>query len=259
MTAIVAGLSGIIRRFNQGGKEQHVLRGVSLELERGDFLALLGTSGSGKSTLLHILGLLDRPDSGSYLLNGQDTLSLSDDEASELRNRFIGFVFQSFHLMPQSTALENVMLPGMYTGMPGPAMRKRARELLERVGLSDRESHTPAQLSGGQQQRVSIARALFNTPDLLLADEPTGQLDAATSREVMALFRDINASGTSIVMVTHDPETAMAARRRIRMRDGLLEREDEGSEQGHDTTGTFRRAAPNQGAAPFPSPAEPQA
>lgn len=218
----VVSLSGVMRKYSLEGRETIVLRGISLDLEQGDFLALVGSSGSGKSTLLHILGLLDRPDSGSYLLNGQDALSLDDDEASALRSRFIGFVFQSFYLMPQSTALDNVMLPGMYSGVSRTAMRERAKELLARVGLGDRANHTPSQLSGGQQQRVSIARALFNNPLLLLADEPTGQLDTATSREIMSLFRSINASGTSIVMVTHDPETAMSARQQIRMEDGLF-------------------------------------
>ena len=222
----VASLSGVTRSFSRDGRETIILKGISLELEQGDFLALVGSSGSGKSTLLHILGLLDRPDAGAYLLNGQDALSLTDDEASTLRSRFIGFVFQSFYLMPRATALENVMLPGMYAGVSRSAMRARAKELLERVGLADRADHTPSQLSGGQQQRVSIARALFNNPLLLLADEPTGQLDTATSREIMSLFQTINASGTSIVVVTHDPETAMSARRRIRMDDGLLVSED---------------------------------
>lgn len=233
-TPSVARLSGITRCFSRAGRETVVLRGVSLDLARGDFLALVGSSGSGKSTLLHILGLLDKPNSGSYLLNGYDVSALSDDEASSLRNRFIGFVFQSFYLMPHATALDNVMLPGMYAAMPRNAMRERAEELLERVGLADRAHHTPSQLSGGQQQRVSIARALFNAPDLLLADEPTGQLDSATTREVLDLFRDINASGTSIVIVTHDPETARAAQRRIRMYDGELQTEgDSDGPVGH--------------------------
>ena len=218
----VAALSGITRRFVQADKETTVLKGVSLELAEGDFLALVGSSGSGKSTLLHILGLLDKPDEGVYLLNGKDTSSLTDDEASHLRNRFIGFVFQSFYLMPRASALENVMLQGMYADVGGRAMRRKAKELLARVGLADRADYLPAQLSGGQQQRVSIARALFNSPLLLLADEPTGQLDAATSREIMSLFQEINNSGTSIVMVTHDPDTALSARRRLRVNDGLL-------------------------------------
>lgn len=222
----LAELRGITRSFFQAERETQVLRGVSLTLERGDFLALVGSSGSGKSTLLHILGILDQPNGGSYHLNGYDVGKLDDDEASLIRSRFIGFVFQSFYLMPQASALENVMLPGMYTGESFSTMRKRALALLDQVGLADRADHTSAQLSGGQQQRVSIARALFNGPDLLLADEPTGQLDASTSKEIMTLFKEINASGTSIVVVTHDPETASGARRRIRVCDGFLESED---------------------------------
>jgi putative ABC transport system ATP-binding protein len=223
----VVSLSNVTRCFSQADKETAVLKGIFLELKQGDFLALTGSSGSGKSTLLYILGLLDRPDSGTYLLDGQDALRLTDDEASALRSRFIGFVFQNFFLMPHATALENVMLPGMYSGVSRSAMRSRATELLEKVGLADRAGHTPAQLSGGQQQRASIARALFNNPLLLLADEPTGQLDAATSREIIKLFQAINASGTTIVIVTHDPETAASARHRIKINDGVLGQEQD--------------------------------
>lgn len=221
-------LKDITRSFVQMERETLVLRGVSLTLRRGDFLALVGSSGSGKSTLLHILGILDQPSGGSYHLNGYDVGGLGDEEASLIRSRFIGFVFQSFYLMPQASALENVMLPGMYTGESFSSLRKRAMELLDQVGLADRASHTSAQLSGGQQQRVSIARALLNGPDLLLADEPTGQLDAATSKEIMALFKEINAGGTSIVVVTHDPDTALGAKSCIRVCDGLLQAESVG-------------------------------
>ncbi|WP_231117166.1 ABC transporter ATP-binding protein [Pseudodesulfovibrio alkaliphilus] len=224
--APLAELRGITRSFVQADRETPVLRGISLTLERGDFLALMGSSGSGKSTLLHILGVLDQPDSGTYHLNGHNVAGLDDEEASLVRSRFIGFVFQSFYLMPQASALENVMLPGMYTGEGLPSMRKRAMALLDQVGLADRADHTPAQLSGGQQQRVSLARALFNGPDLLLADEPTGQLDAATSTEILTLLQEINASGTSIVVVTHDPQTAQVARRCIRVHDGLVVPDD---------------------------------
>ncbi len=220
--APLAELRDITRSFVQAERETRVLRGISLTLHRGEFLALVGSSGSGKSTLLHILGLLDQPDSGSYALNGRDVAGLDDEEASLVRSRFIGFVFQSFHLMPHASALENVMLPGMYTGERLSSMRKRGLALLDQVGLADRAGHTPAQLSGGQQQRVSLARALFNAPDILLADEPTGQLDAATSEDILSLFQEINASGTSIVVVTHDPLTARAAKRSIRVHDGLV-------------------------------------
>ncbi len=215
-------LREITRRFVQADRETQVLRGISLTMHRGDFLALMGSSGSGKSTLLHILGVLDQPDSGTYHLNGYNVAGLGDEEASLIRSRFIGFVFQSFYLMPQASALENVMLPGMYTGEGFSSMRKRAMALLDQVGLADRAGHTPAQLSGGQQQRVSLARALFNRPDLLLADEPTGQLDAATSTEILALLKEINATGTSIVVVTHDPQTARVAKQCIRVHDGLV-------------------------------------
>jgi putative ABC transport system ATP-binding protein len=222
IAAPLAELRDITRSFVQAGRETRVLRGISLTLHRGDFLALVGSSGSGKSTLLHILGLLDQPDSGTYALNGRDVAGLDDEAASLVRSRFIGFVFQSFYLMPRASALENVMLPGMYTGERLSSMRERAMALLDQVGLADRVGHIPAQLSGGQQQRVSLARALFNEPDLLLADEPTGQLDAATSEDILALFQEINASGTSIVVVTHDPQTAQAARRSVRVHDGLV-------------------------------------
>lgn len=222
----LAELHGITRSFVQAERETQVLRGVSLTLVRGDFLVLVGSSGSGKSTLLHILGIIDQPDGGSYHLNGYDVGGLDDEEASLMRSRFIGFVFQSFYLMPQASALENVMLPGMYTGKPLSSIRTRAMDLLNQVGLADRAEHTPAQLSGGQQQRVSIARALLNKPDLLLADEPTGQLDASTSREIMSIFKEINDAGTSIVVVTHEPETVMGAKRQVRVSDGLLKVED---------------------------------
>lgn len=218
----VAVLSGITRSYEQAGRTVPILRDVSLTVGKGDYIALVGSSGSGKSTLLNIMGLLDRPTSGSYLLNGKNVHNLTDDEASRFRSRFIGFVFQSFYLLPKTSALENVMLPGLYSSTPLPLLRTRAKSLLEDVGLGDWRDHTPAQLSGGQQQRVSIARALFNAPDLLLADEPTGQLDTATSLEILKIFEQINNRGTTIVLVTHDPETAQAAKRRIRVKDGLL-------------------------------------
>lgn len=218
----VASLQGISKRYMQAGRQINVLQDVSMAVNRGDYIALVGTSGSGKSTLLNILGLLDAPNTGSYLLNGKNTHNLSDKEASELRNRFIGFVFQSFHLLPKTSALENVMLPGMYSGETMAILRKRARHLLDQVGLADWAGHTPAQLSGGQQQRVSIARALFNSPDLLLADEPTGQLDATTGDDILRTIADINSRGTSIVLVTHEPKIAAAAHKRIRVERGGL-------------------------------------
>ncbi len=203
-----------------GGGEVPVLRGIDLAVEEGEFLALQGTSGSGKSTLLSILGLLDRPSSGRYLLRGRDVSALSDDELSDLRNQAIGFVFQSFHLIPYATALENVLLPGMYGHAPQGRLRRRAEDLLARVGLSDRRHFKPGRLSGGQQQRVAMARAMLNDPDLLLADEPTGQLDSATSAGIMDLFREINATGKTVILVTHDAQVAATARRIVRLADG---------------------------------------
>ena len=221
-------LEGIGKTFAMPGGEGAsvtVLRDIDLMVEAGEFLALQGTSGSGKSTLLSIIGLLDRPTAGRYLLNGRDVSHLSDDELSDLRNSTLGFVFQSFHLIPYATALENVLLPGMYSHAPQGRLRKRAHELLERVGLGDRADFRPGRLSGGQQQRVAMARALLNDPDLLLADEPTGQLDSATSAGIMDLFREINATGKTVILVTHDDEVAAAARRVVRLRDGQA-RED---------------------------------
>jgi putative ABC transport system ATP-binding protein len=218
-------LEGLTRTFVMpgGGGEVPVLRGIDLAVEEGEFLALQGTSGSGKSTLLSILGLLDRPSSGRYLLRGRDVSALSDDELSDLRNQAIGFVFQSFHLIPYATALENVLLPGMYGHEPQGRLRRRAEELLARVGLSDRRHFKPGRLSGGQQQRVAMARAMLNDPDLLLADEPTGQLDSATSAGIMDLFREINATGKTVILVTHDAQVAATARRIVRLADGRVQ------------------------------------
>ncbi|WP_147819892.1 ABC transporter ATP-binding protein [Salidesulfovibrio onnuriiensis] len=199
-----------------------VLKDITLEIERGEFVALQGTSGSGKSTLLQIIGLLDRPSSGEYRLMGDDVSGLNDDAQSDLRNRSLGFIFQSFYLIPYATALENVILPGLYSGAHRSDLRRRAAELLERVGLGDRMDFKPASLSGGQQQRVAMARALLNEPDIILADEPTGQLDSATSAEIMALFRDVNQGGKTIVLVTHDEEVAAIARRTIHLSDGRI-------------------------------------
>lgn len=211
------------RTFRQGDLDVEVLRGVSFSIDNGEFVAVQGTSGSGKSTLLHILGLLDRPTSGVFRLAGEDTSTLDDDALSHMRNRLTGFVFQNFYLIPYATALENVLLPGMYADAPLRQMRQRARELLDTVGLGDRMDFTPARLSGGQQQRVALARALLNDPALILADEPTGQLDSATSAEILALFGRINKAGKTVVVVTHDASTAACARRRILIRDGVIE------------------------------------
>jgi len=204
----------------EGGVE--VLSGIDLTIRQGEFVALQGTSGSGKSTLLHLLGLLDSPTSGTYRLLGRDVSHLPDDELSALRNTVLGFVFQSFYLVPYATALENVMLPGMYSELSQGELRSRALELLGKVGLADRVNFKPANLSGGQQQRVAMARALLNRPKVILADEPTGQLDSATSAEIMRLFAQVNATGTSIVLVTHDEGVAAQAGRIIKIADGRL-------------------------------------
>lgn len=224
-----------------------VLSGIDLTIRAGEFVALQGTSGSGKSTLLHLLGLLDSPTSGSYRLLGRDVSDLPDDELSHLRNTVLGFVFQSFYLVPYATALENVMLPGMYSELSQAELRARGLELLDKVGLSDRVNFKPANLSGGQQQRVAMARALLNRPRLILADEPTGQLDSATSSDIMRLFAQVNQTGTTIVLVTHDEAVAAQAGRVIRMVDGRIA---PGGLGGPGLTSRTSGAAAGQGAPP---------
>jgi putative ABC transport system ATP-binding protein len=231
-----AGANGFSDVAN-GGVE--VLSDINLTIRRGEFVALQGTSGSGKSTLLHLLGLLDQPTAGTYRLLGRDVSGLPDEELSHLRNTTLGFVFQSFYLVPYATALENVLLPGMYSGAPPAALRERALSLLDRVGLADRVHFKPANLSGGQQQRVAMARALLNEPELILADEPTGQLDAATSQEIMRLFTQVNEAGTSIVLVTHDEAVAARAQRIIRLADGRIVSD----EPAHAETGSEAASA----------------
>ncbi len=216
-------LTDIRRSYRVGPVATEVLRGVDLEVDAGDLMSIMGPSGSGKTTLMNIIGLLDRPTSGACLLDGRDVSGLRDDELSALRNRHIGFVFQSFHLLPQLTALENVCLPLVYRGAGRPEMRRRAQEILERVGMADRTGHRPDQLSGGQKQRVAIARALVGEPALLLADEPTGALDTDTADEVMALLRRLNEErGITILIITHDPSVADRCVRQTRIRDGRL-------------------------------------
>jgi putative ABC transport system ATP-binding protein len=215
-------LDDVVKTYLQGEQEVPVLKGISLAIAPGEFVALQGPSGSGKSTLLHILGLLERPSGGRYLLEGADVAGLSDDRLSELRNRTIGFLFQSFYLVPYISALENVILPGLYGPAPGRQLRERAEDLLNQVGLSDRLHFKPGQLSGGQQQRVALARALFNDPRLLLADEPTGQLDSTTSVEILDLLATIHRQGRTLILVTHDEETAARAQRRIVLHDGRV-------------------------------------
>ena len=215
-------LRGITRTYHLGDTDVFALRGVNLTIQAGEFVAIMGASGSGKSTLMNTLGCLDRPDAGSYLLEGNDVAPLDRDRLADLRNHTLGFVFQSFHLLPRTSAVENVELPLLYAGVGGAERDRRARAALERVGLGDRADHQPNQLSGGQQQRVAIARALVNDPRLILADEPTGNLDSTTSQDIMALFQDLNHSGITIVLVTHEPDIAENAARVVTMRDGQV-------------------------------------
>jgi putative ABC transport system ATP-binding protein len=210
------------RAYEAGASRVVALDAVDLDVARREFVAVMGASGSGKSTLLHVLGCLDRPTRGSYRLAGRDVADLSADERASLRNREIGFVFQSFNLVPRTSALENVELPLVYGGVPPGEQRERARAALRSVGLEGRDHHVPSQLSGGQQQRVAIARALVNHPSLLLADEPTGNLDSSTSREILALFQRLHRQGLTIVMVTHEAEVAAHASRVVSFRDGRI-------------------------------------
>ena len=215
--------NGLCRRFHVGDSWVHALDHVDLEIGDGDFVAVMGPSGSGKSTLMNILGCLDSPDDGSYQLEEMAVDQLDDGALSKIRNEKIGFVFQSFHLLPRMTALENVLLPMRYSEKDASEYRDRAVDLLSRLGLADRLDHRPNQLSGGQRQRVAIARSLINSPPLLLADEPTGNLDSRTSEEIMQLFEELNRQGQTILMVTHEEEIAAHAKRLIRMRDGKIE------------------------------------
>lgn len=215
-------LENIVKTYKQADRNIEVLKGVSLSIDSGEFIALQGPSGSGKSTLMHILGLLDRPSRGRYLLRQQDVSALSDNALSAIRNRTVGFIFQTFYLIPYVSAVENVMLPGLYSRTAARELRHRAEQILDQLGLGDRMHFRPSQLSGGQQQRVAMARALVNDPQLLLADEPTGQLDSQTSGEIMRLIAEIHEQGRTVVLVTHDDEIAGYARRRIRLSDGLI-------------------------------------
>jgi putative ABC transport system ATP-binding protein len=215
-------LSGIRKTYRQGGATIHALDGITLTIQAGEFVAVMGPSGSGKSTLLNVLGALDRPDAGRYRLGDDEVGELDDDAASSLRNRRIGFVFQSFHLLPRLTVLENVLLPQRYALSPDADAPRRALELLQRIGLGSRLDHRPGELSGGQLQRAAIARALLNGPALLLADEPTGNLDSKSATDVMTLLSELNAGGQTLVMVTHDPEIAARAGRTIHLHDGRI-------------------------------------
>ncbi|HZZ84570.1 MAG TPA: ABC transporter ATP-binding protein [Anaeromyxobacteraceae bacterium] len=212
----------IEKHYRMGDVSVAALRGVSLDLWPGEFVAVMGASGSGKSTFMNVVGCLDRPSAGRYLLDGEEVSRLSRDALAGARGRSIGFIFQGFNLLPRTSAVENVELPMLYQGVPGRERRARATEALRRVGLGDRLDHSPAQLSGGQQQRVAVARALVNRPKLLLADEPTGNLDSATSLEVMRIFQDLNDEGLTVLLVTHEPEIADHARRVVTFKDGLV-------------------------------------
>jgi putative ABC transport system ATP-binding protein len=215
-------LNGIVKRYVLGDETVLALAGVDLHIGRNEYVALIGPSGSGKSTLMNIIGCLDSASEGRYILNGRDTSSLSEDELAAVRNREIGFVFQSFHLLPRQTALQNVMQPLVYRRMPPAERRERAAEALRKVGLGDRLDHRPNQLSGGQRQRVAVARALVGEPSILLADEPTGNLDSRTSAEIMSLFDALHAQGQTVVVVTHEPDIAAHCRRTIRVFDGRV-------------------------------------
>jgi len=222
MTDSVLHLRGITRDFQLGAQTVHVLKGIDLDIERGDYVALMGPSGSGKSTLMNILGCLDTPTAGTYVLAGRDVSRMAEAELAAVRNQEIGFVFQTFNLIPRQTALDNVALPLVYAGIGKEERLDRAADVLRSVGLGDRMDHRPNQLSGGQRQRVAVARALVNKPSLILADEPTGNLDSATSEEIMRLFDDIHALGNTLVVVTHEEEIAQRAKRIIRLRDGIV-------------------------------------
>ncbi|MGC1472763.1 MAG: ABC transporter ATP-binding protein [Psychroserpens sp.] len=213
----------IIRDFQLGQETVHVLKGIDLDIATGDYVAIMGPSGSGKSTLMNLLGCLDTPTSGSYVLNGKDVSQMSDDDLADIRNTEIGFVFQTFNLLPRTTALDNVALPMVYAGASKAERKVRAEQVLTDVGLADRMDHKPNQLSGGQRQRVAVGRALVNKPSIILADEPTGNLDSKTGFEIMNLFDEIHKAGNTVIMVTHEEDIAAHAKRVIRLRDGVIE------------------------------------
>lgn len=213
------------KTYQMGTELIHALQGVSIEIERGEYVAIMGPSGSGKSTLMNLIGCLDTPSKGSYLLNNKQVSEMNDDELARIRNEEIGFVFQTFNLLPRATALHNVELPLIYAGVPAKVRGERAAQALDKVELADRKTHRPNQLSGGQRQRVAIARALVNNPSILLADEPTGNLDSKTGVEIMSLFARLHEAGNTIVLVTHEPEVAAHAHRAIHIRDGQVEKD----------------------------------
>ena len=220
---IVIHIEGITKEYEMGHTTIQALKGVDLRIHRNEYLAIMGPSGSGKSTLMNMIGCLDTPSTGRYEFNGKDVASMEDDELAEIRNREIGFVFQTFNLLPRSTSLQNVELPLVYAGVKPEVRHQRAQEVLISVGLGDRMHHKPNELSGGQRQRVAIARALVNNPSIILADEPTGNLDSHTGEEIMALFENLYSLGNTIILVTHEEEVATHARRMVRLRDGMIE------------------------------------
>ncbi|KAB2918955.1 MAG: ABC transporter ATP-binding protein [Bacteroidetes bacterium] len=225
MSALIH-LQHIQRRYIMGTEVLYALKDVNIEIFKGEYVALMGPSGSGKSTLMNVLGALDTPTSGTYMLNGKDVSSMGDNELADIRNQEIGFVFQTFNLLPRLSSLENVALPLIYAGIKKEERLERAMEVLKSVGLGDRVNHRPNELSGGQRQRVAVARALVNRPSIILADEPTGNLDTKTSVEIMQLFEDLHKQGNTIIVVTHEEDIAQRAKRIVRLRDGLVENAD---------------------------------
>ena len=225
MSDIIIRTEGITKDYVLGAETVHAVRGVDIEIQTGEFVAVMGPSGSGKSTFMNVIGCLDTPTAGDYWLNGTSVKELSDDELARIRNREIGFVFQTFNLLPRATSLHNVELPLIYAGIRGKERRELAKEKLELVGLADRMDHKPPELSGGQRQRVAVARALVNSPALLLADEPTGNLDSKTGTEIMEVLRGLNEQGQTIVLVTHEAHIAQYAKRQVHLKDGLVERD----------------------------------
>ena len=221
--ALVIEIEGVTKLYQMGEETIHALRGVNLRIHRNEYLAIMGPSGSGKSTMMNMLGCLDTPTAGRYEFNGKNVATMTDDELAAIRNREIGFVFQTFNLLPRADALRNVELPLIYAGVSAHERHERARKALEHVGLGDRVHHRPNELSGGQRQRVAIARALVNKPSIILADEPTGNLDSRTGEEIMALFETLYEQGNTIIVVTHEEDIAAHARRVVRLRDGLIE------------------------------------
>jgi len=215
-------LTNIVKRYKMGDEEFKALDGVDLSIQRNEYVALIGPSGSGKSTLMNLLGCLDTPSEGKYILNGRDTSTMNDNELAKVRNEEIGFIFQSFHLLPRMTVLQNVMQPLVYRGIPKAEREKMAAKALDKVGLSHRMGHRPNQLSGGQRQRVAVARALVGNPSILLADEPTGNLDSKTSAEIMALFDELHQQGQTVIVVTHEPDIAAHCHRTLRVSDGKI-------------------------------------